>query len=326
MRGWSSSWDWGQGVGLYGIWKHYEATGDKESFNAVQDWFSVRLPKGQRKHVNSMSVFSTLANLYNTTRDPRWVPYLEEWGSWCMYNLTRTTDGGMQHVTSAGPNTQQLWIDTLMMAAIPLAKIGHVLNKPKYVEEAKRQFDIHIKYLYDTKADLFFHGWTFAKNNNFAAAHWARGNAWAAITLTEILELLYADKPAQDPKLRKTLEELQLALQPLQDKQHGGLWRTVLDFPVANGSYVETSSSSGFLYSYLKAERKSWVPKGQYTTAVAPGIKGVLQNIATNGEVRNVSAGTGMGDAIDFYFNIAKIQTMWGQAMAVMALTEVWLS
>lgn len=252
MRGWSTSWDWGQGVGLYGLWTHYEATGDKSSLNAVQDWFTNRLPQGQRKHVNSMSVMSTLASLYNTTHDAKWRPYLEEWGSWCMYNATRTSEGGMQHVTSGSANTQQLWIDTLMMAAIPLAKIGLVLDKPEMVQEAKKQFDIHIKYLYDTKSHLFYHGWTFVKKDNFGAAHWARGNAWAVITLAEIIELL----PGETSDLRETLRGTLEALQTLQEIRNGGLWRTVLDYPVANGSYLETSASAGFIFSYLKGQRK----------------------------------------------------------------------
>lgn len=60
---------------------------------------------------------------------------------------------------------------------LPLAKIGKVLNRPHYVEEAKRQFLIHIKYLFDTKTGLFFHGWTFEDGgHNFAKALWGRGN------------------------------------------------------------------------------------------------------------------------------------------------------
>ncbi|GAA3330708.1 hypothetical protein GCM10020331_084350 [Ectobacillus funiculus] len=35
-------------------------------------------------------------------------------------------------------NYQQLWDDTLMMSVLPLAKIGLLLNKPEYVEEAKK--------------------------------------------------------------------------------------------------------------------------------------------------------------------------------------------
>lgn len=324
MPNWSTGWDWDQGVGLYGIWKHYEATADNSSFAAVQDWFTTRLPRGQRKHVNSMSVFATLVNLYNVTRDTKWVPYMEEWGSWAMYNLTRTEEGGMQHVTSGSQNTQQLWIDTLMMAAVPLAKIGFLLDKPEYVAEAKKQFDIHIKYLHDEKTGLFFHGWTFVDRDNFAAAHWARGNAWAVITLTEMLELLGSDGEKQNPTLRGTLDAVQAMLPAFQDEVNGGLWRTVLDYPVAEGSYIETSASAGFLFSYVKARRKGWITSDKYAATVEMGVKGVLKSIALSGEVRNVSAGTGVGETIQHYFNIPKVQTMWGQGMAVMALMETW--
>lgn len=72
-----------------------------------------------------------------------------------------------------------------MMTVLPLAKIGLLLNRPKYVQEAKKQVLIHIKsvprplfpkslvsawqadrpslldrFLQDKKTGLFFHGWT----------------------------------------------------------------------------------------------------------------------------------------------------------------------
>ncbi|PVI04210.1 glycoside hydrolase family 105 protein, partial [Periconia macrospinosa] len=324
MSNWETGWDWDQGVGLYGIWKHYEATGDNSSFAAVHDWFTTRLPKGQVKHVNSMSVFATLVDLYKVTRNEQWIPYIEEWGYWAMYNLTRTEEGGMQHVTSgdaSGQHPQQLWIDTLMMAALPLAKIGLLFNKTEYVVEAKKQFDIHIKYLYDDKNQLFFHGWTFIDKNNFAAAHWARGNAWAIITLTEMLELLGTE---DDQLLLPTLKEVLRKLPPLQDLDNGGLWRTILDHPIKEGSYVETSASSGFLFAYMKAARKGWIAKTEYADLVKAGTKGVLANVASSGEVKNVSAGTGVGEDFEHYYGIRKIQTMWGQGMAVMVLMESW--
>ncbi len=63
-----------------------------------------------------------------------------------------------------------------------LAKIGKVLGKESYVEEAKYQFLLHIKYLYDAKTGLWFHGWTFEEGrHNFADAHWARGNCWITL-------------------------------------------------------------------------------------------------------------------------------------------------
>lgn len=53
---------------------------------------------------------------------------------------------------------------------LPLAKIGLLFNKREYIEEAKKQFLIHIKYLCDNKTGLWFHGWTFEGNHNFAEA------------------------------------------------------------------------------------------------------------------------------------------------------------
>lgn len=48
-----------------------------------------------------------------------------------------------------------------MMTVLPLAKIGKLLNRLDYLEEAKHQFLIHIKYLQDKKSGLWYHGWTF---------------------------------------------------------------------------------------------------------------------------------------------------------------------
>lgn len=53
-----------------------------------------------------------------------------------MYDLPRTTFGGMQHITYLEENHNQLWDDTLMMTVMPLAKIGKLLDRPHYVEEA----------------------------------------------------------------------------------------------------------------------------------------------------------------------------------------------
>ena len=89
-----------------------------------------------------------------------------------------------------------MWDDTLMMSVLPLAKIGLLLDRPHYVEEAKRQFLVHIKYLFDRQTGLWFHGWTFDGRHNFAGALWARGNCWVTIAIPEIIEML--DLPPGD--------------------------------------------------------------------------------------------------------------------------------
>ena len=85
-----------------------------------------------------------------------------------MDGLPRTEEDGFQHIVFNSENRQQLWDDTLMMSVLPLAKIGKLLDRPHYVEEARRQFMLHIKYLVDRKTGLWFHGWTFDGRHHFA--------------------------------------------------------------------------------------------------------------------------------------------------------------
>ena len=133
-KGWAG-WEWTHGVGLYGIWQYYCQTGDEGMREIIDSWFADRFAEGATtKNVNTMSPFLTLAYRYEETKNPAWLPWLESWAEWAMNEMPRTEHGGMQHITLAEENHQQMWDDTLMMTVLPLAKIGKLLNKPEYVE------------------------------------------------------------------------------------------------------------------------------------------------------------------------------------------------
>jgi unsaturated rhamnogalacturonyl hydrolase len=106
-----------------------------------------------------------------------------------------------------------------MMSVLPLTKIGLLLNKPEYVDEAKKQFLIHIKYLFDKKTGLWFHGWTFEGNHNFAEALWGRGNSWVTIAIPEFLDLVELhETDAVRQVLIDTLERQLEALEKCQNE------------------------------------------------------------------------------------------------------------
>jgi unsaturated rhamnogalacturonyl hydrolase len=320
-KGWND-WEWTHGIGLYGIWKYHEMTGDDDGLKIIEDWFRARFDEGHKgKNINTMAVFLTLAHVYEKTRNATYLPWLDSWAEWAYHDLPRTKYGGMQHITYLEVNDQQLWDDTLMMTVLPLAKIGLVLNRPHYVAEAKRQFLLHVQYLFDPETGLFFHGWTFADGgHNFARARWARGNSWLTIAIPEFIELL--DLPADDPirwHLINTLEAQCEALVPLQEPS--GLWRTLLDVPETEGSYVEASATAGFAYGMLKARRRRYIGE-KYQETAARAVRAVLDNITSNGELLNTSFGTGMGRDLQHYKDIPRTSMPYGQAMAMMALVE----
>ncbi|KAG9784584.1 hypothetical protein ABEF93_006581 [Exophiala dermatitidis] len=325
-KGWND-WEWTHGIGLYGLYQYHALTSSASALKTIEDWFSARLAEGTTKNINTMAVFLTLAYLYEKNGEQSYLPWLDSWAEWAMYELPRTTYGGMQHITYVDENHNQLWDDTLMMTVMPLAKIGKILNRPHYIEEAKRQFLLHIQYLYDSQTGLFFHGWQFDETapggvgHNFARARWARGNSWLTIAIPDFIELL--DLPPEDGLrlyLVSVLEAQCRALAALQTPE--GMWRTLLDVSEVEGSYVEASATAGFAYGLLKSIRKRYIPKEKYMPVALKAVKAVLQRISDDGELLDTSFGTAMGHDLKHYINIERTSMPYGQAMAMMALVE----
>lgn len=223
---------------------------------------------------------------------------------------------------------------------MPLAKIGLVLGRLDYVEEAKRQFMLHTKYLADRETGLWFHGtfnpsilfgaaqihcytwsgWTFAGRHHFARARWARGNCWVTIAIPDFIELL--NFPPTDGLrvfLVETLKAQIDALVAMQDSE-SGLWHTLLDDP---GSYLEASASAGFAYGILKSLRLRLIPgEERYKVCARKAVEGVLRNIDVKGELQNVSFGTPVFDNLEDYKKVKLTSMPYGQSCALLALTE----
>lgn len=315
-------WNWPQGVGLYGIYKNYRHTKNPKALKIVNDWFEANMIQGAPpKNVNTMAPLLTMAFLYEDTKDSRYLPYLEQWAKWAMDEMPRTDEGGMQHETYGPSNTNQLWDDTLMMTALPLAKIGKLLNRQDYVEEAKRQFLIHIKYLTDKKTGLWYHGWTFEEHHNFAEALWARGNCWVTIVIPEILEIL--DLPKNDSFYEFLIGSLNRQVESLKKFQHeSGLWHTLIN---DSDSYLESSATAGFAYGILKAVHKGYI-HSTYQEVANKATQGLMGKIDSTGEVKDVSIGTGMGDSLEFYRQIDMTAMPYGQSLTILFFTEVLIN
>ncbi|MDR5860383.1 glycoside hydrolase family 105 protein [Halomonas eurihalina] len=316
-KGWAG-WEWTHGIGLYGIYKYYEQTDDNEALAIIDSWFHDRFAERlATKNVNTVCPFLTLAYRYEETGRKEWLPYLQAWADWVMHDMPRTDKGGLQHVVYNSENHQQLWDDTLMMSVLPLAKIGQLLNRPDYVEEAKYQFLVHVQYLMDRETGAWFHGWTFEGNHNFARALWARGNSWLTIVIPEFLELL--DLPPNDPIRRFLIQVLESQVEALAKWQsESGLWHTLLDDP---SSYLEASATAGFAYGMLKAVRMRYLDASYYDIA-EKAIKSIIHHITPDGELEKVSFGTAMGDDLDYYRTIPLTSMPYGQAMAILCLSE----
>ncbi|MGG4469704.1 glycoside hydrolase family 88 protein [Paenibacillus alvei] len=311
-------WNWPQGVGLYGIYQYWKLTSDEKALQIIHDWFTARFTEGvPPKNVNTMVPLLTLACLYEDTKNQDYLPHLQEWADWVMKEMPRTKEDGLQHMTYGPENKNQLWDDTLMMTVLPLAKIGMLLNRQDYIEEAKKQFLIHIKYLADRRTGLWFHGWTFEGNHHYAEALWGRGNCWITIAIPELIDILGLQ---EDDFFSSFLQEtLQRQIEALHHWQNeGGLWHTLID---DNSSYLEASASAGFAYGILKAVHKGYVSE-MYRETAYKAIEALRGEINSEGVLQKVSVGTGMGDTLQFYKDIRITAMPYGQSLAILCLAE----
>lgn len=311
-------WEWTQGVGLYGMWKMFEKTNEQKYLDILLKYYERQLGIGlPAKNVNTTAPMLTLAFVYEYTKNETYGELCKEWAQWLMTDLPKTKEGGFQHLTSDTLNDQELWDDTLFMSVLFLAKCGVIFGNKEWVEEAKYQFLLHIKYLSDKKTGLWFHGWTFNGNHNFVEALWGRGNSWATAAIPELLGIIEVE-PAVRRFLVEALHNQVDSLKRFQDPS--GMWHTLIDDPT---SYVETSATCGFSYGILKAVHDGLIGK-EYEELAIKALTPVLANISEDGIVNQVSYGTAMGRETKQFYKEIEIKSMpYGQAMAILFLLEI---
>ena len=311
-----SAWEWPQGVGLYGLARLWQTTGDEALRETLEGWYARHATRGlPAMNVNTTAPMLALSLLWADTGEARWKPALDDWADRLLAEAPRTQEDGFQHDVSDRINAGELWDDTLFMVALFLAAYGEASGRRALVDEAERQFLVHARYLSDPETGLWFHGWTFEGRHNFARARWARGNAWITAGLVDLPELC-ALSPSVAGFLRGVLTSQIAALLPLQTAE--GAWRTLLDDP---DSYAETSATAGIAYGLMKAARLG-LAGPEAAEAGRRGMDYLLTQIGPDGVVGGVSYGTRMGHDLQFYRDIPVQPTGYGQSLAILCLTE----
>jgi unsaturated rhamnogalacturonyl hydrolase len=320
-----SEWDWPQGVGLYGLLKMMQFNGTEEYKDFLYQWFKENIAQGlPSRNINTTTPLLTLADLNEYYHDPEFEDLCLSWAKWLMECIPRTREGGFQHVTSANGDRQgvrlnenEMWIDTLFMTVLFLNKMGQKYQNEEWIDESIHQVLMHIKYLYNTKTGLFFHGWSFNRMDNFGGIFWCRGNSWFTLGILDYLDMF---KGTMNKGVKTfILDTYKAQVKKLKELQsESGLWHTVLDDP---DSYEEVSGSAAITAGILKGIRMG-VLDDSYMQCAEKAILAILKNIAADGTVLNVSGGTGMGYNADHYKNILIAPMAYGQSLTILALVE----
>ena len=317
------TWDWPQGVGLYGIHKILEIDPKDSYRDYLKNWYRQRIQEGlPLKNVNTTAPMLTLVDFLE--EDPAYAALATEWADWLLHGLPKTEEGGFQHVTSGSGdgkslilNEQQMWVDTLFMAVLFLNRMGQKYQRQDWIEEGIHQVLMHIKYLVDVKTGLLYHGWSFKERSHFGGVFWCRGDGWFTLGILDYLEMFQGKiSPAFQTYVLDTFRAQVKALSALQAPS--GLWHTVLTDP---GSYEETSGSAAFAAGIFQGLRTGILDES-YRAVAEKAISGILAQIGEDGTVGSVSGGTPIGMDEDHYRNIMIAPMAYGQSLTIFALVE----
>ena len=241
------------------------------------------------KNINTVAPFLTLAYLYEEKPDSSWLPYLDEWAEWLMDGLPRTEEDGFQHIVFNSENREQLWDDTLMMAVLPLAKIGLLLDRPHYVEEAQAPVPAAHQVPVRSQDRPVVPRLELRRPPPF------RRRAVGA------RQLLGDDRDSRDSSSSSTCNRamrlrdflidthLQQISTLVKHQDESGLWHTLIDDPK---SYLEASATAGFAYGILKSRAQGLHRRANMKRSASARCKAVLANIDKTGELKQVSFGT----------------------------------
>ncbi|MCG7381214.1 glycoside hydrolase family 88 protein [Paenibacillus sp. ACRRY] len=302
------SWDWPGGVAFYGVCEAYEVTGNPAYLEKVKTWVDEYMDEGlPRWTVNAVSVGHVLLTLYTSTQEEKYIEIATQMADYLLHDAAKFGDGVLQHTVNSDKDIfpEQAWVDTMFMAGFYLLRIGDLLGKTDYFNEGLRQYHGHENLLQDAETHLYYHGWDNIAQNHMSSVFWARGNAWAALTMSKALKLIPVTHPSY-MIIAGSLRDQLSALVRLQDSS--GFWHTVLD---RSDSPLETSGSAGIGVALLS--RGTLYNKFSQKT-----LDALSANITANGSVTHVSAGTAVMDDAHGYMQVPdkRIQG-WGQGLAL---------
>jgi unsaturated rhamnogalacturonyl hydrolase len=310
-------WDWQEGVGMYGLMKTCEVTGDSRYLNFVKEWVDYHIDKGlPKKSINTVIPFTSVLELYKATghKPYRWL--CEETAHFCMCQAKRANEGVLEHTVLAAEFESQIWADTLFMGTVFLARWGKFTGEDMYIYEAIRQLNLHYKYLTDPSNGLMFHAYNCKLRSHMSAIHWGRANGWAVLSSVEILDMIpdyIIEKEIAVDNLNKHVAAI------MKYCNENGMWHTVLDRPETN---PETTVGAA-LYSGVFRGIHAGYLSGCFLEQCSMALQGLIKNIGPDGQVLNASGGTPVMNSAEAYNNIPCVMSYYGQGLALMALSAM---
>jgi unsaturated rhamnogalacturonyl hydrolase len=216
------------------------------------------------------------------------------------------------------PQANTLWLDDMFMSVPAIAQMGKVTGDNKYYDEACKQVLSFAAKMFNREKGVYMHGWVESMSVH-PEFRWARANGWAFMTEVELLEVL-PENHSQRPQILQLLREHAKGLASYQSGS--GFWHQLLDRP---DSYLETSATAIYAYSYARAINRGWIDAKAYAPVTLLAWNAVTTKVNAKGQVVGTCVGTGMAfDPAFYYHRPTSLFAAHGYGPVLLAGAEVY--
>ncbi len=200
------------------------------------------------------------------------------------------------------------WIDDMYMVGMLQIQAYRATRDITYANRAALQLVSYLRKLQQPNG-LFYHGPKYPY-------HWGRGNGWVASSMAEVLSSLPSDNPYRH-EIMASYKKMMAQL--LACQSDNGMWRQLIDYPYA---WTESSCTAMFAYAMSIGIHHGWLGR-EYQAAVDKATEALCAHVDRKGNVRDVCAGTGQEDDIEFYLNRPRLLgDFHGQAPVLWLISE----
>jgi unsaturated rhamnogalacturonyl hydrolase len=263
-------WDYCNGLELQAIYQVWKKTADPKYFNYVKSYAdtiinengSITGYKQEDYSLDKLNSGKILFDLYAKSKEEKLKKAIDLLRNQ-VKNQPRTSDGGFWH-KKIYPN--QMWLDGLYMASPFLAEYAYRFGDKELYDEVANQILTVAKHTFDSKTGLYYHGWDESRQQRWSNPQtgtspnfWSRSMGWYMMAMVDVIDFLPKNH-SKRPEIIKILTNLSYSLYNYRDPKTG-MWYQVTDKMNEKGNYVESSGSAMFIYSWVKAAQKGYLPK-----------------------------------------------------------------
>lgn len=246
--------------------------------------------------------------------------------------LNKTSEGAFWHKDKY---PYQMWLDGLYMGGVFALQYADRYGDRELVPMVLEWEKLMRKHMTDERTGLLYHAWDESRNFPWAdpvtgcsPEFWGRSLGWYGMALADFLDILPNDHAGRF-ELAAALGRFVDALIRFQDGP-SGLWHQVVDKGDRADNWLETSCTSLFVYTIVKAVRHGCVGEDRLEAA-RKGYRGLMERIRYDDEGRlvvpDICIGTSAGDYAHYVARPRSENDLHGVGAFILACVEMekWL-